>query len=122
MDANQDALSLIEEDAAVLAQTALKLSEAKEGGDTTTIAAALDANLKLWIGIRTLVARDDHPMPKEVRENLIRLANYTAKKTLELGETFDDAAIESLINTNLQISEGLLEGRDRLRDADKKSA
>ncbi|MGB0697694.1 MAG: flagellar biosynthesis regulator FlaF [Rhodospirillaceae bacterium] len=102
-----------EEDAYQLTEAAVALSRALATDDKILIADALDANLQLWVGIRTLVSKDTHPLPQDVRDNLIRLSHYTAQKTFEIGQAHDAAAIESLINTNLQIAEGLLEGKDK---------
>lgn len=102
--------SPVEEDAYALIQAGLALSRALGGGDKDAIQAALDTNLKLWVGIRTMVSRPDHPLPAEVRENLIRLSQYTVQKTFELAQTHSAETVNSLINTNLQIAEGLLEG------------
>lgn len=53
--------------------------------------------------------QEAHPMAKEIKENLIRLADYTAQKTFEIGRAPQNEGLNTLINLNLQISEGLLE-------------
>ncbi|MBB4265647.1 flagellar biosynthesis regulator FlaF [Roseospira visakhapatnamensis] len=110
---DQNALSAIEEDAHALTQAALALSRAIESNDRDTLAAALDTNLKLWIGIRTLVSRDDNPLPKDVRDNLVQLSHFVTKTTFAARDGGAKNDLEAMINTNLQISEGLLEGRAR---------
>lgn len=106
-------LSAIEEDANALAQTALALSRAVESKDQAALNAALDTNLQLWIGIRTLVARDDHPLPPEVRDNLTQLSHFVTQTTMAARDGQNTQDVEAMINTNLQISEGLLEGQAR---------
>lgn len=47
----------------------------------------------------------------ETKNNLVKLAEYVSAKTLELGQNIDDIndkVLDSMINTNLQISEGLI--------------
>ena len=63
-------MSLLEEDAFALTQAALEISKAQEANDEQRLTAALDRNLQLWVGIRTMVDRNDNPLPAEVKENL----------------------------------------------------
>lgn len=105
-------LSSTQQDAFELLQAALVLSEAKEKGDIHLLNKALDKNLKLWTAIRTWMQQDAHPLAKEIKNNLIRLADYAAQKTVEIGRNPEKSAyLDTLINLNLQISEGLLERR-----------
>ena len=104
-------MSLLEEDAFALTQAALEISKAQEAGDDKRLAAALDPNLQLRVGIRTLVDREDNPLPAEVKENLSRLSHFVAQKTFEMQGGPNDKTLETLANTNLQIAEGLLENK-----------
>ena len=106
-------LSAIEEDANALTQAALALSRAIESSDREALIDALDANLAIWVGIRTLVARDDHPLPSEVRNNLTQLSHFVTNTTLTARNGGNTDDVVAMINTNLQISEGLLEGHAR---------
>lgn len=110
MTTEHASLSSFEEDAFALTRAAVGLSQALENGDQTALAAALDENLNLWTAIKTLVARDDCKLPQDIRSNLTRLSDYTAKVTFDLSKQRQLEKIEVLINTNLQIAEGLLEG------------
>lgn len=105
----KSALSPLQEDALAMTQAAMNLSKAREENDIPALVAALDENLKLWIEIRTVIRRDKEIFPAQIRENLLKLSEFTAQKTFELGRSMDDKGLESLINTNLQIAEGLLE-------------
>ncbi len=106
----QTPMTTSEEDAFALTRAAVALSQAVESQDQAALAAALDENLNLWTGIKTLVSRDDCKLPDDIRENLKRLSDYTAKATFELTKDSQTDKIETLVNTNLQIAEGLLEG------------
>ena len=102
-------LSILEEDALALTQTALEISRAFESKDEKRLAAALDRNLKLWVAIRTVVSSAENPLPLSIKDNLIRLSSFVAQKTFEMQAGPNVKTIEALTNTNLQISEGLLD-------------
>ncbi|MBN2751530.1 MAG: hypothetical protein JXQ84_02365 [Rhodospirillaceae bacterium] len=110
MTTEEKLASTFEEDAFALTKAAVALSQALESGDQTALAAALDENLNLWTAIKTLVARDDCKLPEDIRSNLTQLSNYTAKVTFDLSKDSLAGKVEAMINTNLQIAEGLLEG------------
>ncbi len=106
-------LTVFEEDALALTQAALEISRAFEAKDDKRLAAALDRNLRLWVGIRTLVSAAENPLPMAIKDNLIRLSSFVAQKTFEMHNGANVKTIEALTNTNLQISEGLLDKRSR---------
>lgn len=107
-------LTRIEEDAFALTQIALAISDARQRNDDPALTQALDDNLKLWVAIRTAVKSSDSALPTTVKANLLKLSKYTIQKTFELEVGISDKVLESLINTNLQIAEGLLEGKNRI--------
>jgi len=116
MSDDEPALSVLAEDANALTQAALALSRAMESQDHDALSAALDVNLELWIGIRTMVSRADNPLPKQVRDNLLQLSQFVTKATFNVRENGVEAArddLDAMINSNLQISEGLLESEAR---------
>ena len=103
--------SLAKEDAFSLLKCAIDLSEAKESKNHGDLATALDNNLKLWVYIKTMAKSSKSILPMETKSNLIKLADYVSSKTIEVGQdinTINDSVIESIIKTNLQISEGLI--------------
>jgi flagellar biosynthesis regulator FlaF len=106
-------IKMLEEDAYALTEAAVAMSQALENKDDSALADALDRNLHLWVAIRTLVSKDENKLPKEVKDNLIQLSHYAAQKTFEMQDGFHADSVESLIHTNLQIAEGLLEGKAR---------
>src|ERR1700754_2013343 len=61
-------LTVFEEDALALTQAALEISRAFESKDDKRLAAALDRNLKLWVGIRTLVSAAGNPLPMQIKD------------------------------------------------------
>ena len=103
--------SLAREEAFSLLKCAIDISTARENNDAKELVSALDNNLKLWVYIKTLAASESNKMPQETKSNLIKLADYVSAKTLEVGQNIDNVnpkTIDSMIMTNLQISEGLM--------------
>lgn len=102
---------LAKEEAFSLLKCAVDLSSARENNNVEALVTALDNNLKLWVYIKTLAKSKDNNLPSETKDNLIKLADYVSGKTIEVGRDIDninDKALDSMIMTNLQISEGLI--------------
>ena len=103
--------NLAAEEAFSLLKCALDLSNARDKALPEEMASALDNNLKLWVYIKTLANSKESKLPEETKGNLVKLADYVSKKTIEIGQNINDInhkAIDSMIMTNLQISEGLM--------------
>lgn len=103
--------NLAKEEAFSLLKCAIDLSNARESENTAELATALDNNMQLWVYIKTLADQKENILPQEIRSNLIKLADYVSAKTIEVGQDFEHIntkAIDSMIMTNLQISEGLI--------------
>lgn len=103
--------SLAKEEAYSLLKCAVDLSTARENNNSEELVTALDNNLQLWVYIKTLASAKNSNLPDETKNNLVKLAEYVSAKTLELGknlEDINDKVLDSMINTNLQISEGLI--------------
>ena len=106
---------LAEEEAYSLLKCAVDLSSAREANNSHEMVTALDNNLQLWVYIKTLASAKNSKLPSETKGNLVKLADYVSAKTLELGkniEDIDDKVLDSIINTNLQISEGLISSQN----------
>ena len=103
--------SLAREEAFSLLKCAIDISTARENNDAKELVSALDNNLKLGVYIKTLAGSEGNKLPQETKSNLIKLADYVSAKTLEVGQNIDNVnpkTIDSMIMTNLQISEGLM--------------
>ncbi len=106
--------NLAKEEAFSLLKCAIDLSTARESNNTQELVTALDNNMKLWVYIKTLAQSAENPLPQETKSNLIKLADYVSNRTLEVGKNVgseNGKAIDSMIMTNLQISEGLMSKR-----------
>ena len=101
--------SSTEQDIAVLLRAASLLVEA----DTPEkVNSALDHNLKVWVAIKTVVQSGPHPLAGDVKQNLVRLAQYVSMITLEATEgTIEPRKLISLSRINVNIAEGLLRGQ-----------
>ena len=106
--------NLAREEAFSLLKCAVDLSNARENNSTSDLISALDNNMKLWVYIKTLASDEKNPLPRETKGNLIKLADYVSSRTLEVGKNVDNLnqkALDCMIMTNLQISEGLMSKR-----------
>lgn len=103
--------NLAAEEAFSLLKCAMDLSKAKERCNAGEMARALDNNMQLWVYIKTLANSKKNKIPEDIKGNLTKLADYVSKKTIEIGKNINninEKALESMIDTNLQISEGLM--------------
>ena len=115
-DSSNDDLQVPEEEAFGLSRAAIMLDQARQNrSDKIAMTKALNHNLELWVAIRAMVDRQESTVPANVKDNLVKLSNYVADTTFTSGDTeLEDKTIDTLININLQISEGLLEGMSKV--------
>lgn len=104
----EETLSVAEEQAFQLSRCAIAIDQARTSPSELT--AALNANLELWIAIRTMAEHNESNLTPEIRQNLATLSKFVASKVFESSEGLNEETLNTLININLQISEGLLEG------------
>ena len=115
MNSIGDDLTVIEQQAFSLAQAAILLDQARTNeGDTNNLAQALEHNLQVWVEVGVLVKETERQLTNNVRKNILKLRDFIAGMTMQYGVNISEATLNTLININLQISEGLLEGaRDK---------
>jgi flagellar protein FlaF len=68
---------------------------------------ALTYNRKIWIVFFSAVTREDNPMPVEVRNNIVRLANFVFNQTMKLTAGATPEQLTVLININRNLAAGL---------------
>ena len=112
-EASATKLTVPEEQAFQLSQAAIKIDQARQESSRERLVDALNENLEVWVALRSLVMRNDCTLPVETIQNLAKLSEYVAEKTFMGVDELKDATLDSLVNINLQISEGLLEGVSR---------
>lgn len=100
-----------EMDAAAFSQAAYVLDQAKQKMDDADLCErALKYNQLLWSIVQADVAEKNNTLPEEVKANLMSLGIFVDRQTTKaLGKPTEDI-FDSLINININISEGLLEG------------
>lgn len=110
------ALSLVEEQAYQLSRVALALDNARAlaGPAAPAIPALLQENLMVWTALRTVVSRPDCSLTPETKKNLADLGNFMADKAFS-PDSLQDKTLDMIIQINLQICEGLLEGEKRAK-------
>lgn len=103
--------TLAEEQAFQLSQAAIRLDQARrqKAENPGALVDALNQNVEIWVALRTIVMREDCTLSDEVKQNLTKLAQFVADRTFADGDVAEPT-LDALININLQISEGLLEG------------
>ncbi len=108
--------NLAEEQAYQLTRCAIAMDQARQNGGLNSSEAvqALNENLETWVVIRTFAMRHDCPLPKNARDNLVDLSQFVAGKVFTSGQGLTDELMQTLININLQISEGFLEGQTKV--------
>ena len=109
-EASAARLTVPEEQAFQLSQAAIKIDQARQESSRELLVDALNENLEVWVALRSLVMRNDCTLPPETIQNLVKLSEYVAEKTFAGLDELKDPTLDSLVNINLQISEGLLEG------------
>jgi flagellar protein FlaF len=98
-------------EAAALFKAARQLEAVQRGWDSSDrdgrLEEALRYNTRLWTFFQTELAEDDHPMPRELRLNLLQLSKFIDKRTFELLAHPEPSKLLALININRQIGMGL---------------
>jgi flagellar protein FlaF len=100
-------------DAYVLTQSALKLRECQQNWDISEkeridrLFAALKINSKLWSIFQAEITRDDNPLPRQVRQDLLTLSLFVDKRTKEIMCFPEPGKLTVLIDINLNLAAGL---------------
>lgn len=99
-----------EMDAAAFAQAADMLDQARQNmDDTEMVGRALEHNRLLWSIIRAGAAEKNNALPDEIKPNLMSLSIFVDRQTAKGLTKASEELFDSLININLNISEGLTE-------------
>lgn len=99
-----------EMDAAAFSQAAYVLDQARQKiGDKDACEKALKYNQLLWSIVQADVAEGNNELPDELKANLMSLSLFVDKQTSKGLSDLTEELLDSLININLNISEGLME-------------
>ncbi|KAB7739110.1 flagellar biosynthesis regulator FlaF [Parvibaculum sedimenti] len=102
-------------DASILLKAASRFQRLRdnwEDHDRHELADALLYNRKIWTVYATSAAEMDHPLPREIKQNIANLAIFIFNRTLELQGKPEARLLDALININRQIAAGLLQKPD----------
>ena len=98
-----------ETDAAVLEKAAMMLEMVKNIPESEEFVGALKFNQLIWTTIQSEMA-DDHPLPDQIKANLISLAMFIDKQTYKAFAERRPGLLDAIININRNIAMGLRQG------------
>lgn len=109
MTENLKLIKRAEQEASVLLEKGMALSQAVNSGNDAELITALDDNLKLWVEIETSLKNAKNFLPDDIKDNLLKLSKFVERMTLTKGVKLSKSDAACLVNINLQICKGLLE-------------
>ena len=100
-------------EAAVLNQGALKLKECQNNWNADDrderLATALNYNQRIWTILQGELVKADHPLPKQIRQNLLALSTYVDKRIFEIMAFPSPEKLNIVIDINRNIAAGLIQ-------------
>ena len=109
MKKNTNQVTNAEEEASIMLNHAVSLSRAASSVTDREKIQALDSNLKLWVEIETTLKNAKNLLPQEIKDNLMKLSKFVERLTLSKGIHMSKSDYDTLVNINMQISEGLVQ-------------
>jgi flagellar protein FlaF len=98
-------------EASVLMKAAAKLKYCQDNWDAADRAEKLDEALKfnqlLWSIFQAELSKDDNPMPKQIRQDILSLSLFIDKRILEVMAYPLMEKLSVIININMNIAAGL---------------
>lgn len=92
-----------------LIKTASALNKVKENWEESKdeLSQALDKNRRLWSILASAMKEEDCPQPKEIRQNILNLASFVFKRTVDIIAKPEPQKLSILIDINMNIARGL---------------
>jgi flagellar protein FlaF len=110
-DAERSVISGRETESRVLMKGALKLKACQDNWDADNrdevLEDALVFNQQIWSILQTELMREDHPMPRKLRMDLLALAAFVDKRIFEVLAYPSPEKVDTIININRNIAAGL---------------
>lgn len=106
---NLDIMKKAEQEATILLEKGMALTQAMNSGDEQELISALDDNLQLWVEIETSLKNAKNFLPQDIKNNLLKLSKFIERLTLSKGVAVTSSDVSCLVNINVQICKGLLE-------------
>jgi flagellar protein FlaF len=90
-----------------LTQAALRMKTAQESKNVDEMVVAIRLNWRLWTIFQADLLEPDCPVPEEIRVNVLTLANFVDRHTVNFLGAPQPEMLNSLININRQLAAGL---------------
>lgn len=99
-------------EATILTRAAGQLQRIRDNWTNETSAALYDAllyNRRIWTVFASSAAENEHPLPREIKQNIANLAVFIFKRTseIEAASELQPQLLDSLIMINREIAAGL---------------
>ena len=96
-------------EASLLIKAASQLQRIRENWEPnhSELDPALTYNRKLWTVFAATACETEHPLPREIKQNIANLALFIFKQTAAIQASPAPEKLDSLININRQIAAGL---------------
>lgn len=98
-------------EASVLLKAAAKLVYCRDNWDEADRAEKLDEALKfnqlLWSIFQAELSKDDNPLPRQIRQDILSLSIFIDKRILEVMAYPSPEKLTVIININMNIAAGL---------------
>lgn len=98
-------------EASVLTKAALKLKDCQNNWDAhdreDKLNEALKFNQRIWSIFQGELSKEDNPLPKNVRLDVLRLSAFVDRRILETMAVPDPEKLGAVININNNIAAGL---------------
>lgn len=96
-------------ESSLLSRSATNLQRIRDNWSESrgNLSDALMFNRRLWTVFLSSVTRDDHPLPREIRENVANLGIFIMKHQLDIEATPEARKLDVLININRELANGL---------------
>ena len=109
--AQKSVMSGREIEAMALTKAALQLKKCRNNWDpddkNRERSDSLEKNQKIWSILQGELAREDNPLPKQLRQDLLSLSLFVDKRTFDVMAFPAPEKLDMLININLNIAAGL---------------
>jgi flagellar biosynthesis activator protein FlaF len=101
----------------------LKDCQARWGqeGHADRLETALRINQRVWTIFQSELARDDNPLPVQIRTDILRLSLFIDKRIIDIMAVPASDKLDAIIRININIAEGL-RGSDRVSASEFVSA
>ena len=100
-----------ETEARVLSQAALKLKDCQDNWDDEDRSVKLDEALKynqrIWSILQGELAKEDNPLPRQLKQDLLRLSAFIDRRIFETMAYPSPEKLTVVININQNIAAGL---------------